>query len=101
MDNQNTTQRKYRYTLDEAKTNTKIIKGINILMAVINVLFSLVLFICFLRAETTMQMVVFGGLAIFNLFLAAIHTGGAMFSKYISGEERIIKEKLLNEELSY
>ena len=87
-------------SLEEAQQNTKLIKFINILMAVVNVLFCLVLFVGFLRCTTTMQLVVFGGMPIFNFFLAVVQVGGVIFAPYISGETRLRKKLLDNEELS-
>lgn len=91
----------YTYTPNEARQNTLVIKGVNALMAFINLLFVIVLMVCFTKAENPTQLVIFGGMSIFNLFLAVLHGIGIVFAKFLSGEHKSVKKLLDEEELDY
>ncbi len=91
----------YTYTPNEARQNTLVIKGVNALMVFINLLFVVVLMVCFTKAENPTQLVIFGGMSIFNLFLAVLHGIGIVFAKFLSGEHKAIKKLLDEEELDY
>lgn len=81
--------------MDDAKLNTLIIRITNIFMIVINVaLISLFTHFLF-NSDTTQQMIINGGVIMFNAMLVVIHIMGMLYAKVLSGET---KKALQNEE---
>jgi hypothetical protein len=65
-------------------TNINIAQWSQLILVLVNLLMALILLICFFKAAAVMQLVVFGGCAVFNFTLALGHTVAFFYCKRLT-----------------